>query len=84
LYKEITNAFNKYPVNLYCATKKLASLILIEPQWIDCCIDSCCAFTGIYERLEEYPKCDKPHYLETSRRRRCCKKMAFFHSKPGF
>jgi len=81
LYKEIINSFNKYLVWLYYATRKLKLLISIEPQWIDCCIASCCAFTGIYEGLEECPECGKPRYLETSGKRRSRKKMAFFSLK---
>jgi len=81
LYKEIINSFNEYLVSLYYATRKLESLISIEPQWINCCIASCCAFTSIYEELEECPECGKPRYFETSGKRRSCKKMAFFSLK---
>ena len=72
------NSFNEYPVSLYCATRKLKSLISIESQWINCCIASCCAFTSIYEELEECLECGKPRYFETSGKRRSHKKMAFF------
>src|SRR6185369_16977061 len=78
LFKEIMDAFSEHPVSLYCATRKLMSLISIKPQWIDCCIDSCCAFTGIYQMLDTCPECDKPRYIQKNGKRRCRKKMAFF------
>ena len=61
LFMEIINAFNEYPVSLYCTTRKLKSFVSIEPRWIDCCINSYCVFTGIYKMLDTCSECDKLH-----------------------
>ncbi|CAG8805058.1 26010_t:CDS:1, partial [Racocetra persica] len=53
MYRKIMDAFSEQNVSLYCATKKLSSLISIDPIWIDCCVKSCCAFTGNLKNLQE-------------------------------
>ena len=62
MYHKIMKAFNKQHVSLYCATKKLASLVSIEPIWIDCCIKSCCAFTGNFNSLQKCLTCGEERY----------------------
>ncbi|CAG8832706.1 1035_t:CDS:2, partial [Cetraspora pellucida] len=55
MYCKIIDAFSEQNVSLYRATKKLSSLISIDPIWIDCCVKSCCAFTGNLKDLRECP-----------------------------
>lgn len=81
MYNEIIEAFSEQHVSLYRATKRLSSLVSIDPVWIDCCIKSCCAFTGKLENLQECPTCGEKRYRGNSKRR---KKMAFFPLKNRF
>ena len=61
MYHKIMEAFSEQHVSLYRATKKLEKLVSIEPIWIDCCVKSCCAFTGNLKNLQECPTCGKNH-----------------------
>lgn len=74
-------AFSEQNVSLYRATKKLANLVSIEPIWIDCCVKSCCAFTGNLKNLQECPICKEARYKSNLNGR---KKMAFFSLKDRF
>lgn len=41
---------------------RVTHLSKLQATRIDCCVDSCVAFTGPYERLEECPHCGKERY----------------------
>ena len=41
---------------------RVARLSGFEPQLYDCCIDSCCAFTGPHASKSECPYCHAPRY----------------------
>lgn len=84
IYNEIIHAFTNQHVSLYRATKKLASIVLIEPIWIDCCINSCYAFTGEYSKAISCPKCQQTRFFEDSKNHVARKKMAFFPLKDRF
>ena len=45
--------------SLYVITHRMAILSGIEPQWFDCCINSCIAYTGNYQDLDECPDCSE-------------------------
>ncbi|CAG8704401.1 23008_t:CDS:2, partial [Gigaspora rosea] len=81
MYSEIMDAFNEQNISLYCATKKLSSLVSIDPIWIDCCLKSCCAFTGNLKDLKECPACGEARYKKNSKKKVGIKKMAFFPLK---
>uniref|UniRef100_U9TIL7 Uncharacterized protein n=1 Tax=Rhizophagus irregularis (strain DAOM 181602 / DAOM 197198 / MUCL 43194) TaxID=747089 RepID=U9TIL7_RHIID len=55
VYSEIMSAFSEHQISLYCASKKLEKMISISPIWIDCCINSCNAFTGDLKDLQNCP-----------------------------
>ena len=76
VYREIVCVFTDQHISLYHATKKLASIVSIEPVWVDCCINSCYALTGVYSKATCCPKCQQTQYS--------CKKMAFFPLKDQF
>lgn len=40
----------------------LKKLVNIEPQWIDMCVYSCCAYTGQFEDKLQCPYCNEPRY----------------------
>jgi len=82
-YHAIMEAFSEQYVSLYRATKKLASLVSIDPIWIDCCVKSCCAFTGNLKNLQECPICGEARY-KNSKKKIGKKKMAFFPLKNRF
>ncbi|RIB11188.1 hypothetical protein C2G38_2004741, partial [Gigaspora rosea] len=84
MYCEIMEAFSEQNVLLYRAIKKLSSLVKIAPTWIDCCVKSCCAFTGNLKDLEECPVCGEERYKRSSKKKVSLKKMAFFPLKDRF
>jgi hypothetical protein len=45
--------------SLYVITHRLAILSGVEPQWFDCCINSCIAYTGQYQDLDKCPDCSE-------------------------
>jgi Transposase family tnp2 len=45
--------------SLYVITHRMAILSGIEPQWFDCCVNSCIAYTGSYQDLDECPDCSE-------------------------
>ena len=45
--------------SLYVITHRIAILSGIEPQWYDCCVNSCIAYTGDYAELDECPDCSE-------------------------
>jgi hypothetical protein len=45
--------------SLYVITHRMAILSGIEPQWFDCCVKSCIAYTGKHQELEECPDCSE-------------------------
>jgi len=84
VYSEIVHAFTDQHISLYRATKKLSSLISIEPVWIDCCINSCYAFTGAYANVNYCPKCQQRRFSGDPKNKIAHKKMAFFPLKDCF
>ena len=52
--------------SLYAITHKIAILSGITPKWIDCCINSCVAFSKTYDKLTECPHCKESWYLTNS------------------
>ena len=53
---------NFFNVSLHRLQKALERLVPSEPILIDCCINSCVAFTKEYEALEYCPICERPRY----------------------
>ena len=47
--------------SLYVITHCIAILSGIEPQWFNCCVNSCIAYTGSYQDLNECPDCSQRH-----------------------
>ena len=84
MYYKIMEVFSEQHVSLYRATKKLEKLVSIEPIWIDCCVKSCCAFTGSLKNLQECPTCGEARYKRNSKKQVGRKKMAFFPFKDRF
>ncbi|GES88052.1 transposase domain-containing protein [Rhizophagus clarus] len=84
MYREIIEAFSEQHVSLYRATNKLVSLVSIDPVWIDCCVKSCCAFTGNLKNLQECPTCGEKRYKSNSNDQIGRKKMAYFPLKDRF
>ncbi|GES80966.1 transposase domain-containing protein [Rhizophagus clarus] len=84
MYREIIEAFSEQHVSLYRATNKLASLVSIDPVWIDCCVKSCCAFTENLKNLQECPTCGEKRYKSNSNDQIGRKKMAYFPLKDRF
>jgi len=58
-FNDILREMDLFGVSLYKLRKILEQLVPLEPILIDCCIDSCIAFTKEYETLEYCPICEK-------------------------
>ena len=50
------------PISLYYIKTMLKKLVNIEPQWVDMCIYSCCAYTGQFKNKIHCPFCNEPRY----------------------
>ncbi|GES92519.1 transposase domain-containing protein [Rhizophagus clarus] len=48
--------------SIHSLIKMLKDIIPIKPIWVDRCINSCCAFTGDYENLNECIYCKAKRY----------------------
>jgi hypothetical protein len=58
-YNDITNVFGISEISLYRMRNALGKLVPFEPILVDCCINSCIAFTGEYEAFTYCPECGK-------------------------
>lgn len=54
-------------LSLKKAKSRVAFLSGLEPQYHDCCVNSCCCFVGPNEDLEVCPHCSAPHYQSNGR-----------------
>ena len=41
---------------------QVAFLVGIKPEFYDCCLNSCCCYTGPHEDLQECPYCHEPQF----------------------
>jgi len=56
--------------SLYVVTNKLALLSRVHPVWIDCCVNSCIAYTKEYQNANNCPECNQVRYRANGRPRR--------------
>ena len=61
-FNDILCEMNLFDVSLYRLRKALEWLVSFEPILVDCCINSCIAYTKEYENLEICPICEKTWY----------------------
>ena len=61
-FNQIVKATNIIPISLYRIKNSFKKFVNIEPQWIDMCIYSCCAYTGLFENRMQCPHCNAPRY----------------------
>lgn len=69
-FNNIMKAFNKSGISLFKIKKKLCSLVGIEPQIYDMCINSCCAFTGDFENESRCRYCNEARYYSNGKARK--------------
>ncbi|GES90549.1 transposase domain-containing protein [Rhizophagus clarus] len=81
MYQEIMINFCEQEISLYQVSKKLENFVQIKPEWIDCCIKSCYAFTGSLKNAQNCLKYNEPRYIKESNSLKSHKKMAFFFLK---
>lgn len=68
------NAFNQImrasniSISIYQIKTTLKKLVNTEPQWIDMCINSCCAYTGQFENEMLCPYCNESRYDQKKNR----------------
>ncbi len=51
-----------------CVKRRVAEMSGVYPIVHDMCVNSCMAFTGIWERLDRCPMCEEPRYKEQAAR----------------
>ena len=58
--------------SIYITQKNAARLSGLYPKHVDCCINSCCCYTGKYEGLDRCPfkDCNEPRYDKHGRPRK--------------
>ena len=58
--------------SLYLAQKNVAKLSGLNPEYVDCCVNSCCCYAGKYKTLEccPFPDCNEPRYDGDNRPRK--------------
>ncbi|KAI0044414.1 hypothetical protein FA95DRAFT_1472281, partial [Auriscalpium vulgare] len=70
-YRDLRNVFphNDVP-SLDTARTRIAELASFKPQVLDCCINSCCCFTGAHANLDACPFCHEKRYKADQRARK--------------
>ena len=58
-FNDILHEMDLFDVSLYRLRKALEWLVSFKPILVDCCINSCIAFTKEYENLEICSICEK-------------------------
>ena len=66
-YKTLRRAFPKHLGNLqslFKVQKKIAALSGLKPKYADCCINSCCCYTGPWKDHNRcpFPECQEPRF----------------------
>ena len=77
-FQQTMMAVNGDNISQYQIKKTLKSIVLIEPIWVDMCINSCCTYTGQYKYHNECKICQTPRFRDQKHARR---QMAFFSIK---
>jgi len=73
-YEALRSAFPELKdiSSVYLAQKTVARLSGLSPKYLDCCINSCCCYTGKYEALDRcpFPDCNEPRHDENGQSRK--------------
>ena len=80
VYTQILEIFECHGVSLYRVQKYLSKLLKINIQYIDMCINSCCAFTDLYATLNYCPYCNESRYLYIGTSQQIYRKKAVYFS----
>lgn len=78
-FQQIMVAVNGNSFSQYQIKKTLKYIVPIEPIWIDMCINSCCAYTGMYKYYNECRICQAPRFKDRTRVPR--RQVAYFSIK---
>jgi len=79
-YNEIMQAFGYGGFSLYRATKTLTSLVPFDASYVDICINSCCAFTGIFKSHTSCSYCHEERYQSNAKNQKTPRKQAPYFS----
>lgn len=73
-YEALRSAFPELEdiSSLYIAQKTVVKLSGLSPKYVDCCLNSCCCYTGKYKMLDRcpFPDCNEPRYDESGQPRK--------------
>ncbi|CAG8845425.1 14992_t:CDS:2, partial [Gigaspora margarita] len=79
VFNEILKTLKISGVTLYRLQKLLGNIVPFKPTLVDCCINSCIAFTGELVDKDHCPECNEPRY-NFSKTSRVSKKNAAYWS----
>ena len=76
-------AVNGGNIKLHQVRQALKSIVLIEPTWVDICINSCCAYTEKYKNNSLCEYCNTPRFQTglSTKKQIPRRRMAFFSIK---
>jgi hypothetical protein len=77
-FNEILDIFTDGKISLHTAKTKLSDLVNINPIFIDVCINSCCAFTGLFINNTTCQFCNEARYIINKKKKKSRKVMSFF------
>ena len=73
-YEALRSAFPELEdiSSIYLAQRTVAQLSGLSPKYVDCCVNSCCCYTGKYKMLQRcpFPDCNQPRYDENEQPRK--------------
>ena len=72
-------AFNYGEFSHHRAIRTLSSLVTFDASYVDICINSCCAFTGVLKSYTSCPHCHEERYqLSTKNKKKPRKQAPYF------
>jgi hypothetical protein len=79
-YNKVIQAFDYGGFSLYHAIKTLKDLVSFDASYVDICINSCCAFTGIFNSHTSCPYCREERYQTSAKNPKKSRKRAPYFS----
>ena len=77
-FNEILKAIELSKISLYMLQKFLSKQTAIELNFIDCCVNSCIAYTGEFTNLEKCLICNELRYRDGEKIKGSRNKAAFW------
>lgn len=79
-FKKIMKVFDHNESSLYSVKKTLKKLVPFDASYVDICVNSCCAYTGPFDKNVSCPYCGEDRYQMLQNRERKPRKQASYFS----